>query len=147
MGEKGKKKLPLDTANVPRPLHLHPLLDRDRSLAEVLGQNGVSQQNKYPDPLLLQPGHPGLFVSQLHDASRPFTGSFWAGAGLPSLGFLGPIHPFSFPCFLHRWVVVSRNVTFLVLLSCITSFPQPSSPHLCDFPEEASIFPPGTHRL
>lgn len=147
MGEKGKKKLPLDTANVPRPQHLHPLLDRDRSLAEVLGQNGVSQQNKYPDPLLLQPGHPGFFVSQLHGASRPFTESFWAGAGLPSPGFLGPVHPSSFPCVLHHWMVVSRNVTFLMLLSCITSFPQPSSPRLCGFPEEAAIFPPSAHRL
>lgn len=147
MGEKGKKKLPLDTANVPRPLHPHPLLDRDRSLAEVLGQNGVSQQIKYPDPLPPHPGRPGFFVPQLHGASKPFTESFRAGAGLPSLGFLGLVPPSSFPCFLHHRMFVSRNVTFLLLLSCFTSSPQPPSPRLCGFPEEAAIFPPGTHQL
>lgn len=139
MGEKGKKKLPLDTTNVPSPLHPHPLLDRDRSLAEGLGQNGVSQQTNYSDPLLAHPGHPGFFVPQLHGASRPFTESFWAGAGLPSLGFLGSVPPSS--CITH-WMFVSRNV-----LSYFTSSPQPFSPHLCGFPEEAAISPLSTHQL
>lgn len=150
MGEKGKKKLPLDTANVPRPLHPHPLLDRDRSLAEVLGQNGVSQQTKYPDPLPPHPGRPGFFVPQLHGASKPFTESFRAGAcriALPRVPrprsslFLSLL-PASLDVCVQKCDVDVSYAAFLFHI-----LPTTPSPRLCGFPEEAAIFPPSTHQL